>query len=69
MIITLFETCKRQISILNNKYYESLFGKLRVKKGNIMISKLSQNNSNKSENEYYNLGSIFESSYYEYQGC
>ena len=52
--------CRRQISILNTKYHESLFEKLRVRKNDNMITKLSKNNSDKSNNEYYNLKSIFE---------
>ena len=58
--IMVFETYRRQISILNTKYYEFPFEKLRVRKNNIMITKLSNNNSNKSNNKYYNLESIFE---------
>ena len=60
IVITVFKTCRRQISILNTKYYESPFEYLRVRKNVIMITKLSKNNSNKSNNEYYNLDSIFE---------
>ena len=33
--------------------------KLRVRKNDIVITKLSKNNSYKSSNEYYNLESIF----------
>ena len=60
IVITLFETCRRKISILNTKYCESPFEKLRVRKNDIMITKFSQNDSNKSGNEYYSLRSIFE---------
>ena len=56
----MFETCRRKISILNTKYYESPFEKFRVRKNDIMITKVSKNNSYKSNNEYYNLESIFE---------
>ena len=48
------------LSILNAKYYESAFEKLKVRKYDIMINKLSKNNSNEPNNEYYNLESIFE---------
>ena len=58
--IRVFKTRRRQISILSTKYYESAFEKLRVGKNNIMITKLSKNNSNKSNNEYYKLESMFE---------
>ena len=58
-VITVFKTFRRQISTLYTKYYESPFEKLRVWKTDIMIIKLSKNNSNKSSNEYYNLESIF----------
>ena len=60
VVITVFKTCRREDSILNTKYYESTFEKLRVQKNDIMINKLSKNNSNKSKNEYYKLESIFE---------
>ena len=60
IVITVFKTCRRKISIVNTKYYESPFEKLRVRKNHIMTTKLSKNNSNKSINEYYNLESIFE---------
>ena len=60
IVITFFKTCRKKIGILNTKYYESPFEKLRVRKNDIMIAKLSKNNSNKSINEYYNLESIFE---------
>ena len=50
---------KTKYSILNTKYYESPFEKLKVRKNDIMITKLSKNNSNKLNNEYYNLESIF----------
>ena len=59
IVITPFETCRRQISILNTKYYESAFEKLRIPRNDNMITQLSKNNSNKSYNEYYNLRSIF----------
>ena len=58
--ITVFKTCRRKISILNTKYYESPFENVRVRKNDITITTVSKNNSNKSNNEYYNLGSIFE---------
>ena len=57
--ITVFKTCKRKISILNIKYYESRFENLRVRKTAIMITKLYINNSKKSNNEYYYPESIF----------
>ena len=60
IVITVFNTCRRQISILNTKYYESPLEKLKVRKNDIMITKLSKNNSNKSNNQSYNLESIFE---------
>ena len=59
IVITVVETCRRKISILNTKYYEPPFEKSRVRKNDIMITKLSENNSNKSNNEYCNLESIF----------
>ena len=59
IVIIVFKTCRRQISILNTNYYESPFEKLRGRKNDIMITKLSENNSNKSNNEYYNLENIF----------
>ena len=52
--------CRKKISILNTKYYESPFENFRLRKNDIMITKVSKNNSNKSNNEYYNLESIFE---------
>ena len=55
-----FKTCRRKISILNTKYYESPFEKYRVLKNDIMITKFSKNKFNKSNNEYYNLETIFE---------
>ena len=54
-----FKQCRRNISILNTKYYESPFEKLKVGKNDIMITKFSKNNFNKSNNEYYNLESGF----------
>ena len=60
IVITVFKTCRKKISILNTKYYESPFEKFGVRKNHIMITKVSKNNSNKSNNEYYNLESIFE---------
>ena len=60
IVITVFKTCRKKISILNTKYYESPFENFRVRKNYIMITKVSKNNSNKSNNEYYNLESIFE---------
>ena len=59
-VITVFKTYRRQISILNTTYHESTFEKLKVRKNDIMIIKLSKNNSNESNNKYYNLESIFE---------
>ena len=50
--ITVFKTYRRKISILNTKYYESPFKNFRVRKNDIMITKISKNNSNKSKNEY-----------------
>ena len=50
---------KAKYSILSTKYYESPFKKLEVRKNDI-ITKLFKNNCNESENEYYNLESIFE---------
>ena len=50
------------ISILNTKYYESLFKNLRVRKNDIMITKLSDNNFNVLNNEYHKIGSIFKKS-------
>ena len=38
-------TCRRQISILNTKYFKSPFEELRVRKNDIMITKFSKNNS------------------------
>ena len=58
IIITFFKTCRRKISILNTKYYESLFENFRVRKNDIITTKVSKNNSNKSNNEYYNLSYI-----------
>ena len=58
IVITGFKTCRRQNSILNTKYYESPFEKLRVWKNDIIITKLSKNNSNETNNEYYNLESF-----------
>ena len=61
IVVTVFKTCRRKIKILNTtKYYESPVENFRVRKNDIMITKVSKNNSNKSNNEYYNLGSIFE---------
>ena len=48
------------ISVLNTKYYETPFENFRVRKSDIMITKVSKNNSNKSNNKYSNLESIFE---------
>ena len=62
IVITVFKTCKRKIGILNTKYYQSPFENFRVQKNDIMITKVSKNNSNKSNNEYYNLESIFKKS-------
>ena len=60
IVITVFKTCRRKIGILNTKHDESPFEKQKVRKNNIMITKFSKSNSNKSNNEYYNLESIFE---------
>ena len=59
-VITDFKTSRRKISILKTKYYESPFENFRVRKNDNMITKISKNNSNKSNNLYYNLESIFE---------
>ena len=40
------ETCRRKISILYTKHYESPFEKLRARKNDIVITKFSRNNSN-----------------------
>ena len=42
IVIKVFKTCRRQISILNTKYYESPFEKLRVRKTFIVITKVSK---------------------------
>ena len=60
IVITVFKTCRRKISILNTKYYEFPFRKIKVRKTDIMITKVSKNNSNKLNNGYNNLESIFE---------
>ena len=60
IVITVFKTCRRKISILNIKYYESPFENFRVRKNDIMITKVPKNNPNKSNNKYYNLESTFE---------
>ena len=60
IFITVLQTCRRKISILNTKYYESPFENFGVRKNDIMITEISKNNSNKLNNEYYNLESIFE---------
>ena len=60
IVITVFKICRSQISILNTTYYESPFENVRIQKNDIMITKLSKNNSNKLNNEYCNLESIFE---------
>ena len=60
IVITVFKKCRTKISILNTKYYESPFENFKVRKNDIMITKVSKNNSNKSNNEYYNTESIFE---------
>ena len=52
IVITVFETCRKNISISNTKYYESPFEKLRVRKNDIRITKVSKTNSYKSNNEY-----------------
>ena len=51
---------KDKFVLVNTKYYESQFEKLKVRRNYIMIIKLFKNNSNKSNNEYYNLESIIE---------
>ena len=53
--------------VLNKKYYQSPFKNFRVQKNDIMITKVSKNNSNESNNEYYNLESILRNSYYKYE--
>ena len=58
IVITVFKTCRRKISILNTKYYESPFENFRVRKNYIMITKLSKNDFNKSNNEYYDISSV-----------
>ena len=60
IVVTVFKTCRRKISILNTKYYESPFEKFRIRKKDVMITKDSKINSNKLNNEYYNVESIFE---------
>ena len=60
IVITIFKTCRRKISILNTKYYESPFENFRVWKNDIIITNISKKNSNKLNNEYYNLESIFD---------
>ena len=42
IVITVFKTCGRRISILNTKYYESPFEKLRLQKNGIIITNLSK---------------------------
>ena len=59
IVITVFKTCRKQISIFNTNYYVSPFKKLRARKNGIMIIKLSKNNLNKLNNDYYNMESIF----------
>ena len=44
IVITVYKTRRRQISILNTKYHESPFEKLRVRKNDIMINKMSELN-------------------------
>ena len=46
IVITVFKTCRRKISILNTKYHKSPFENFIVRKSNIMITKGSKNNSN-----------------------
>ena len=58
IVITVFKTGRRKISILNIKYYESPSENFKVRKNDVMITKVSKNNYNKSNNEYYNLESI-----------
>ena len=60
IVITVFKTCRRKISIFNTKYYESPFENFKVRKNDIIITKVSKNNSKELNNEYYNLESIFE---------
>ena len=43
IVITVFKTCRRKISILNTKYYESPFENFRVRKNDIMITKVPKN--------------------------
>ena len=52
--------CRRKISILNTKYDKSPFKNFRARKNDIMITKVSKNNFNKLNNQYYNLESICE---------
>ena len=54
IVITVFKTCRR-LSISNIICYESPFEKLSARKNDIMITKLSENSSSKSKNEYYIL--------------
>ena len=42
IVITVFKTFRRKISILNTKYYESPFENFRVRKNDIRITKISK---------------------------
>ena len=53
IVLTVFKTSRKKINILNTKYYESSFKNFRVRKNDIMITVVSKNSSNKSNNEYY----------------
>ena len=46
IVITVFKTCRRTISILNIKYYKSPFENFRVRKNDIIITKFFKNNTN-----------------------
>ena len=71
IVIKISKTCRRKISILNTKYLipNTKFENFRVRKNDIMITKISKNNSNKSNNEYYNITwkAYLRNSYYEYK--
>ena len=67
IVMTVFKTCRRKISILNTKYYESPFDNFWVRKNVIMITEVSKNNSNKSNNEYITWKAYLGNSYYEYE--
>ena len=67
IVIPVLKTCRRKISILNTKYYESLSEKFRLRKNYIIITKISKNNSNKSNNGYYIKTYILGFSYNSFQ--